>query len=63
MILARLDGANRRIRSAKPATTLAGAAALLTFWIEDDLLEDGEMCWHRPALQNLAEALQQLAAT
>jgi hypothetical protein len=44
-------------------TTIAGAATLLTFWIEDDPLDNGEMCWHRPALHKLAEALERLAAT
>jgi hypothetical protein len=42
-------------------TTVAGAAALLTFWIEDDPFENGDAVWHMPMLQNLAEALLRLA--
>jgi hypothetical protein len=41
-------------------TTVAGAAALLTLYIEDDP-QSGERDWYEPALRNLADALQRLA--
>jgi hypothetical protein len=42
------------------ATTLAGAAALLAFWIEDDP-EAGMRDWAMPAMEHLAETLKGLA--
>lgn len=38
-------------------TTIAGAAALVALYVDDDPWEGGEKAWHRPAMQNLTFAL------
>ncbi len=49
-----------QLAATKP-TTLAGAVALLDFWIADDPLYNGERDWHAPAIENVAATLKRMA--
>jgi hypothetical protein len=51
-----VDAACNELAETSP-TTLAGAAALLAFYVEDEPWKVGDRAWHEPAMRNLADAL------